>query len=83
MTWVFCGHYENQFVVAQNELAFISLCLANISSALSSLRAALKIVSSGWGSNFASFLINWCKANVSKSPCCSEHYQTQKDDPIN
>ena len=38
MTWVFYGHYENQFVVAQNELAY----LAN--SALSSLRTALKIV---------------------------------------
>ena len=45
MTWVFYGHYENQFVVAQNELAYISLSLAN--SALSSLRAALKIVCSG------------------------------------
>ena len=72
MTWVFYGHYENQFVVAQSELTQISFSLAN--SALSSLRAALKIVCSGWESNFASFLINWCKANVSKSPCCSEHY---------
>ena len=77
----FYGHYENQFVVAQNELAYISLSLAN--SSLSSPRAALKIACSGWRSNFASFLINWCKANVSKSPCCSEHYQTQKDDRIN
>ena len=57
MTWVFYGHYENQFVVAQNELAYISLSLAN--SALCSLRAALKIVcSAGWESNFVSFLIN-------------------------
>ena len=56
MTWVFYGHYENQFVVAQSELTQISFSLAN--SALSSLRAALKIVCSGWESNFASFLIN-------------------------
>ena len=35
----FYGHYENQFVVAQNELAYISFSLANIKSALSSLRA--------------------------------------------
>ena len=56
MTWVFYGHYENQFVVAQNELAYISLSLAN--SARSSLRAALKIVCFGWESTFASFLIN-------------------------
>ena len=56
MTWVFYGHYENQFVVAQNELAYKSLSLAN--SALSSLRAALKIVCSGWESNFVSFRIN-------------------------
>ena len=76
----FYGHYENQFVVAQNELAYISLSLAN--SSLSSPRAALKIVCSGLESNFASFLINSCKANFSKSPCCSEHYQTQKDDRI-
>ena len=52
----FYGHYENQFVVAQNELAYISLSLAN--SSLSSLRAALKILCSEWGINFASFLIN-------------------------
>ena len=25
MTWVFYGHYKNQFVVAQNELAYIGL----------------------------------------------------------
>ena len=81
MTWVFYGHYGNQFVVAQNELTNMSFSLAN--SSLSSPRAALKIVCSGWRSNFATFLINWCKANVSKSPCCSEHYQTQKDDRIN
>ena len=58
MTWVFYGHYENQFVVAQNELAYISLSLAN--SSLSSPRAALKIpvVCFRWESNFASFLIN-------------------------
>ena len=56
MTWVFYGHYENQFVVAQNELAYISLSLAN--SSLSSPRAALKIMCSGWRSNFASFHIN-------------------------
>ena len=37
MTWVFYGHYENQFVVAQNKLALAS-------NALSSLRTALKIV---------------------------------------
>ena len=72
----FSGHYENQFVVPQSELSYSN-------SSLSSLCAALKIVCSGWESNFASFLINWCKANVSKSPCCSEHYQTQKDDRIN
>ena len=71
MTWVFYGHYENQFVVAQSELTYISFSLAN--SALSSLCAALKIVCIRWESNF-SFLINWCKANVSKSSCCSEHY---------
>ena len=56
MTWVFYDHYENQFVVVQSELTYISFSLAN--SSLSSLRAALKIVCSGWGSNFASFLIN-------------------------
>ena len=56
MTWVFYGHYENQFVVAQNELVYISLSLAN--SSLSSPRAALKIMCSEWRSNFASFLIN-------------------------
>ena len=55
MTWVFYGHYENQFVVAQSELTYISFSLAN--SALSSLCAALKIVCIRWESNF-SFLIN-------------------------
>ena len=70
---VFYVHYENQFLVVQNELKYISFSLA-IHSSLSSLRAPLKIVCSGWESNFAIFLINWCKANVSKSRCCSEHY---------
>ena len=42
MTRVFYGHYENQFVVAQSELTYISFSLAN--SSLSSLRAPLKIV---------------------------------------
>ena len=56
MTRVFYSHYENQFVVAQSELTYKSFSIAN--SSLSSLRAALKIVCSGWESNFASFLIN-------------------------
>ena len=62
MTWVFYGHYENQFVVAQSELTYISFSLAN--SALSSLRIFCSTcrfknsTCSGWGSNFASFLIN-------------------------
>ena len=50
----FYGHYENQFVVPQSELTNISFS----NSSLSSLCAALKIVCSGWESNFASFLIN-------------------------
>ena len=54
---VFYGHYENQFVVVQNELTYISFSLA-IHSSLSSLRAPLKIVCSGWESNFAIFFIN-------------------------
>ena len=57
MTWVFYGHYENQFVFVQSELTYISFSLA-IHSSLSSLRAPLKIVCCGWESNFASFLIN-------------------------
>ena len=56
MTRVFYSHYENQFVVAQSELTYKSFSLAN--SSLSSPRAALKIVCSGWRSNFATFLIN-------------------------
>ena len=47
----FSGHYENQFVVPQSELSYSN-------SSLSSLCAALKIVCSGWRSNFATFLIN-------------------------
>ena len=51
----FSGHYENQFVVPQSELSYSN-------SSLSSLCAALKIVSVlriyRWESNFASFLIN-------------------------
>ena len=47
MTWVFYGHYENQFVVVQNELTYISFSLA-IHSSLSSLRAPLKMIRMLW-----------------------------------
>ena len=59
MTWVFYGHYENQFVVVQSELTYISFSLA-IHSSLSSLRAPIKKnrTCSGWERNFATFLIN-------------------------
>ena len=55
---VFHVHYENQFLVVQNELTYISSFSLAIHSSLSSLRAPLKIVCSEWESNFAIFLIN-------------------------
>ena len=42
MTWVFYGHYENQFVVVQSELTYISFYSLAIHSSLSSLCAPIK-----------------------------------------
>ena len=56
----FYGHYENQFVDPQTELTNISLSfsLATVTVRFLLCVPLLKIVCSGWESNFASFLTN-------------------------